>query len=115
MSSKLEFIRIRFRTSIKIFGFVSLYDPKTDQPAQVNATDLNEDLGQVEYLFCDKTGTLTDNEMLFKQFSINGMIYEEANGQIRQIETNQSIEHFRVRLILLNRLIYILYIDSIQV
>jgi phospholipid-translocating ATPase len=54
-----------------------MYDPKTDQTAKANTSDLNEDLGQIEYLFSDKTGTLTENEMIFKQFSINGSIYEE--------------------------------------
>ena len=57
-----------------------MYDPKTDQKAKVNTSDINEDLGQIEYLFSDKTGTLTENEMIFKQFSINGIIYEERNG-----------------------------------
>jgi phospholipid-translocating ATPase len=33
-----------------------MYDEKTDQPAKCNTTDLNEDLGQIEYLFSDKTG-----------------------------------------------------------
>ncbi|KAJ1564557.1 hypothetical protein HK096_007414, partial [Nowakowskiella sp. JEL0078] len=32
-------------------------------------------LGQIEYIFSDKTGTLTSNVMQFKKCSINGMIY----------------------------------------
>lgn len=49
-----------------------LYDAATNQPCIVNTSDLNEELGQVEILFSDKTGTLTKNEMIFQQCSING-------------------------------------------
>ena len=67
----------RFVGSKFIEWDIELYDEKTNQPAKANTSDLNEDLGQIEYLFSDKTGTLTENEMEFKQFSINGIIYEE--------------------------------------
>jgi phospholipid-translocating ATPase len=59
-----------------------MYDEKTNEPAKANTSDLNEDLGQVEYLFSDNTATLTENEMEFKQFSIDGNVYEEHNGEI---------------------------------
>ena len=52
-----------------------LYDPDTDEPAKCNSSDLNEELGQIEILFSDKTGTLTENIMLFKEASINGIQY----------------------------------------
>jgi phospholipid-translocating ATPase len=66
-----------------------MYDEKTDQPAKANTSDLNEDLGQVEYLFSDKTGTLTENEMEFKRFSIEGAVYEERAGEIYQVGSEQ--------------------------
>ena len=53
-----------------------LYDPETDEAARVNSSDLNEELGQIEILFSDKTGTLTENVMLFKEASINGVKYD---------------------------------------
>jgi phospholipid-translocating ATPase len=80
----------RFVGSKFINWDIELYDPKTDQPAKANTSDLNEDLGQVEYLFSDKTGTLTENEMEFRQFSIDGIIYEEKNGLVYKVGSADS-------------------------
>uniref|UniRef100_A0A452G6H8 Phospholipid-transporting ATPase n=1 Tax=Capra hircus TaxID=9925 RepID=A0A452G6H8_CAPHI len=50
------------------------YEPK-NMPAQARTTTLNEELGQVKYVFSDKTGTLTQNIMIFNKCSINGILY----------------------------------------
>lgn len=34
----------------------------------VQNMSLHEDLAQIDYVFCDKTGTLTQNELVFKAF-----------------------------------------------
>ncbi|CAH2075970.1 unnamed protein product, partial [Iphiclides podalirius] len=59
---------------------------ETGQPAMANTSDLNEELGQVEVLFSDKTGTLTKNLMVFKACSIKGHVYEEKDARLYDIE-----------------------------
>ncbi|CEM36626.1 unnamed protein product [Vitrella brassicaformis CCMP3155] len=43
--------------------------------AQARTANLNDDLGQIEYVFSDKTGTITENEMEFAMCSIAGRKY----------------------------------------
>ena len=55
---------------------LDMYYAPTDTPAMARTSNLNEELGQIKYIFSDKTGTLTRNEMEFKQCSIAGIRYE---------------------------------------
>ncbi|EGR28039.1 phospholipid-translocating p-type flippase family protein, putative [Ichthyophthirius multifiliis] len=61
-------------------------------PTTVQSSNLNEELGQIEYVFSDKTGTLTCNIMEFKKISINGVSY----GEVKQGDVNyiQNISQF---------------------
>ncbi|XP_021110461.1 probable phospholipid-transporting ATPase IF isoform X1 [Heterocephalus glaber] len=72
----------KFLGSFFIGWDLDLYHEESDQKAQVNTSDLNEELGQVNYVFTDKTGTLTENEMQFRECSINGIKYQEINGRL---------------------------------
>ncbi|XP_022536840.2 phospholipid-transporting ATPase ID [Astyanax mexicanus] len=70
-----------------------MYHTKSDTPAQARTTTLNEELGQIKYIFSDKTGTLTQNIMTFNRCSINGKSYGEVvdfTGQ--RIEITEKTE-----------------------
>ena len=51
-----------------------MYDAVTDTRAVARSTTVT-DLGQVQYVFSDKTGTLTQNVMRFKRCSVDGMVF----------------------------------------
>tara|TARA_R110002050_G_scaffold187577_3_gene321952 strand:+ start:195 stop:2600 length:2406 start_codon:yes stop_codon:yes gene_type:complete len=54
-----------------------MYDKNLDSPCEVRATNLMEELGQIDWIFSDKTGTLTKNEMVFKVFTAGSTHYGE--------------------------------------
>ncbi|AOA62983.1 Aminophospholipid translocase (flippase) [Komagataella phaffii CBS 7435] len=51
---------------------IDMYDRKSNTPAEARTATILEELGQVSYIFSDKTGTLTDNLMLFRKFTVAG-------------------------------------------
>ena len=54
---------------------LDMYHKESDTPAMARTSNLNEELGQVKYIFSDKTGTLTRNEMTFRMITVGGVKY----------------------------------------
>lgn len=57
---------------------VDMYYKPLDAACTPKTWNISDDLGQIEYIFSDKTGTLTQNVMEFQKCSINGYAYGEG-------------------------------------
>jgi phospholipid-translocating ATPase len=55
-----------------------MYSSIYDTPCVPKTWNISDDLGQIEYIFSDKTGTLTQNIMEFQKCSVAGMAYGEG-------------------------------------
>uniref|UniRef100_A0A8C8AB40 Phospholipid-transporting ATPase n=1 Tax=Otus sunia TaxID=257818 RepID=A0A8C8AB40_9STRI len=72
----------KFLGSFFISWDKEMYDEEIKEGALVNTSDLNEELGQVEYVFTDKTGTLTENSMEFIECCIDGHKYKDCISEV---------------------------------
>uniref|UniRef100_A0A8C6ZKS8 Phospholipid-transporting ATPase n=1 Tax=Nothoprocta perdicaria TaxID=30464 RepID=A0A8C6ZKS8_NOTPE len=72
------------------------YEP-TDTAAMARTSNLNEELGQVKYIFSDKTGTLTCNVMQFKKCTIAGVAYGQGsqNGEEKTFSDSSLLENLQ--------------------
>ena len=66
----IEFVK--FIQAYYINSDSQMYHQTSDTFALARTSNLNEELGQIKYVFSDKTGTLTENIMKFKECSIAG-------------------------------------------
>lgn len=67
-----------------IHNNTDLFDIQTNKRTECRAMNITEELGQVQHIFSDKTGTLTENKMLFRKCTINGIDYNHTPSELEQ-------------------------------
>ena len=84
---------VKFFQAYMIGSDVGMYDTTRKIGTTVHTSTLNEELGQVKYVFTDKTGTLTKNNMVFKCISVDGKVYNSNELDVMKTNMNMNNEH----------------------
>nr|XP_028573239.1 probable phospholipid-transporting ATPase VB isoform X2 [Podarcis muralis] len=74
-----------------IHNDIDLYNEELDLPIQCRALNITEDLGQIQYIFSDKTGTLTENKMVFRRCTIDGREFSHQENA-KRLETYKELD-----------------------
>ncbi|KAJ3130574.1 hypothetical protein HK100_007965 [Physocladia obscura] len=79
---------VKYYIASLISSDLDMYYEPTDTPATARTSALVEELGQVDFIFSDKTGTLTCNVMEFKMCSIGGIAYAEVVPEDKRVQVD---------------------------
>lgn len=84
---------VKILQSLFINRDIHMYYLEADRPAHARTSNLNEELGQVDTILSDKTGTLTCNSMEFIKCSIGGIAYGQGVTEVEKaiIERNGAV------------------------
>nr|POF14290.1 putative phospholipid-transporting atpase dnf3 [Quercus suber] len=86
----LEVIKIG---QMLLMNDVDMYDEASNTPFEARTSTINEELGQVSYIFSDKTGTLTENVMKFRKMSVAGTAWVHDDDLKAQGEQEDMLMH----------------------
>ena len=75
ISLYISFEFVRLAQAYFIYDDYDIWYEKTNRRTTAKSWNLSDDLGQIEYIFSDKTGTLTQNVMIFRECAVAGIIY----------------------------------------
>lgn len=67
-----------------------MFDCISGSRFQCRSLNINEDLGQIRYIFSDKTGTLTENKMEFRRASIYGRNFGSCLLGVDQLQEENA-------------------------
>ncbi|XP_047127134.1 phospholipid-transporting ATPase IB isoform X1 [Hydra vulgaris] len=84
---------VKFMQAMLINSDLDMYYEVNDTPAMARTSNLNEELGQVKYIFSDKTGTLTCNIMELRKLSIAGFVYSAKSGEFADQKLQDDYEN----------------------
>lgn len=87
---------VKFVQAIFINWDQDMYHAESDTPAVARTSNLNEELGQVKYIFTDKTGTLTRNVMEFRKCSIGGVAYGDNQDSTERFADPTLMENLHI-------------------
>eukprot|EP00092_Neocalanus_flemingeri_P094212 GFUD01119777.1.p1 GENE.GFUD01119777.1~~GFUD01119777.1.p1 ORF type:complete len:1194 (-),score=278.48 GFUD01119777.1:164-3745(-) len=101
-------IPISLQVTLEIVKFIQAYymnwdeamhyiDPEmgVDSYALARTSNLNEELGQIKYVFSDKTGTLTRNVMEYKKCSVAGVMYDPEREFGKQLGHKDLVDNLK--------------------
>lgn len=83
---------VKVLQSIFINQDQEMYYEESDRPAHARTSNLNEELGQVDTILSDKTGTLTCNSMEFVKCSIGGVQYGRGITEVEKALARRAKE-----------------------
>ncbi|XP_022742411.1 phospholipid-transporting ATPase 1-like isoform X2 [Durio zibethinus] len=83
---------VRVGQAYFMIGDTQMYDESSQSRFQCRALNINEDLGQIKYVFSDKTGTLTENKMEFQCASIWGKDYSGGKAMSQDQEDGYFVQ-----------------------
>lgn len=86
-----------WQTFIYINKDDDMVDPVTEEPARSRNSNVVEDLGKIDCVFSDKTGTLTSNEMRLRAIGIGGLKFGSKDRQLEhkpELSGKDALEFF---------------------